>query len=295
MTYNTEIENAVLGAIILEPHCLRGIQPLLKEALFYEQKNQAVYRAIMAINARGESIDMLTVCSELKTVGMLEFVGGAYYVSSLTTRMASAANIQTHVYKLNEWLLLRELIRVSNHMLIRVHEPNADCFDVIEEASNELRSMLQFVSNNTKHVGDVFNSVVDDIQKSMDSPAVSGVPSGLTKLDQHTGGWQDGTLVVLAARPGMGKAQPHFAKVLTPSGFVTMGEIQPGDQIINSNGGVSYVTGKFPQGSKPIFKVSFSDETHTTMKKELKQVTNNDSLSFNLLERGGFALRLSTN
>lgn len=205
MTHNIEIENAVLGAIILEPHCLRGIQPLLKEELFYEEKNQAVYRAIMAISARGESIDMLTVCSELKTVRMLEFVGGAYYVSSLTTRMASAANIQTHVYKLNEWLLIRELVKLSDKINRRANEPNADCFELIEEASNELRSMLQFVANNTKHVGDVFNSVVDDIQKSMESPAIAGVPSGLTKLDQHTGGWQDGTLIVLAARPGMGK------------------------------------------------------------------------------------------
>lgn len=205
MTHNVEIESAVLGAIILEPHCLRAIQPLLKEELFYEQKNIAVYKAIVALNTRGESIDMLTVCAELKSAKMLEFVGGAFYVSSLTTRMASAANIETHVLKLNEMLLVRELIRLSSHIHKKANEPKVDCFELIEEANNELRSMLQFVSNNTKHVGDVFNSIVDDIQKSMDSPAIAGVPSGLTKLDQHTGGWQDGTLVVLAARPGMGK------------------------------------------------------------------------------------------
>jgi len=205
MTHNIEIENAVLGAIILEPHCLRIIQPMLKEDLFYDNKNQAVYRAIMAIQKRGQSIDILTVCSELKTTRMLDFVGGAYYVSSLTLRMASAANIETHVYKLNEWLLIRELIRLSSYIHKRANEPNVDCFDLIEEAGSELRSMLQYVSNNTKHVGDIFNAIVDDINKSLEAPGIAGVPSGLTKLDQHTGGWQDGTLIVLAARPGMGK------------------------------------------------------------------------------------------
>ena len=213
MKTNIDIENAVLGAILLDQSSLISVQYLLKYELFSDEKNQMIYRAIDTLSKSGQKIDLLTITVELKKTNCLDYVT-AYYVSSLTNRVASSANIVNHAAILNELFMLRELEKIGTLITQESNTHKADCFQIIELANKKIQELTAFVTSNTKHVGEIFNDVITEIKASLESNLPTGIQSGIKKLDEHTGGWQKGTLTILAARPGMGKTATalQFAK-----------------------------------------------------------------------------------
>ena len=202
-----ELESAVIGAMMLEKEAVNAVIEILKPESFYKDVHQKIYFAMQDLFARSEPIDILTVIQALKKTGDLEFVGGAYYISQLTDRVASTANVETHARIIAQKFIQRELIRISNEIIKDAFEESTDVFDLLDKAEH---SLFQVAEGNIKKsyakMSGIVKEALDGIEAAMkNKDGVSGVPSGFTKLDRVTGGWQRSDMIVLAARPGMGK------------------------------------------------------------------------------------------
>jgi replicative DNA helicase len=202
-----ELEEAVLGAMMLEKEALSQVIDILKPESFYKPAHQSVYRAIVELFKNSEPVDILTVVSQLKKAGELEIAGGAFAISQLTNRVASSANIEYHARIVAQKFLQRELIRLSTDTIHRSYEESTDVFDLLDTAT---KNIFELVDANVRKQHDKMSTLVAEAIKQIEiagtqTSGVTGVPSGFTALDRVTSGWQRSDLVVLAARPGMGK------------------------------------------------------------------------------------------
>lgn len=202
-----DLEEAVLGALMLEQNALSATIDVLKPEIFYMEQHKIIYKAIQRLFGRSQPVDILTVTNELKSMGKLEEVGGAYYITQLTNRVASTAHIEYHARVITEKYIQRELIRISSMTIREAFEDTTDVLELLDKAEKDLFSVAE---NNFRREYDSMQSLlkeaIDDIKKAKDHEGqFRGVPSGFTELDRITSGWQKSDLVVLAARPGMGK------------------------------------------------------------------------------------------
>jgi len=202
-----ELEDAVLGALMLESEALTDVVEILKPESFYKLEHQRIFGAILDLFSKSEPIDILTVTSWLKKNGLLELVGGPYYVSKLTDRVASSANAEYHARIIAQKHIQRELIRVSGDIY---HEAFEDTTDVLELLDKAETSLFAVAEGNLRKSYDTMSSLVNQALKVVEEASkkeggVTGVPSGYTDLDRLTGGWQNSDLLIIAARPAMGK------------------------------------------------------------------------------------------
>jgi len=202
-----ELEEAVLGAMLLERDALSTVIDILSKEAFYKEQNGRVFAAMVALFNRSEPVDILTVTQELKRTGELELVGGAYYVSALTNRIASAANIEFHARIVAQKFLQRELIRLSTETIKVAYEDSTDVFELLDETT---KNIFEILDSNVRKQHDkmstlIAKALVEIEVASNQKEGLLGVPSGFTSLDRITGGWQKSDLLILAARPGMGK------------------------------------------------------------------------------------------
>lgn len=202
-----ELESAVLGAMMLEKHAVNAVIEILKPESFYKDVHQKIYESIQDLFARSEPIDILTVTQNLKKHGNLEFVGGAFYISQLTDRVASTANVETHARIVAQKFIQRELIRISNEVIKDAYEESTDVFELLDKAEDGLFKVAEGnIKKSYSKMSGVVKEALDGIEAArQNKDGVSGIPSGFTKLDRLTGGWQRSDMIVLAARPGMGK------------------------------------------------------------------------------------------
>lgn len=202
-----ELEEAVLGALMLEKDALTTVIDLLKPQSFYKDAHQRIFKAILSLFDKSEPIDILTVTQELREQGELEFVGGAYYVSQLTTRVNSAANIEFHARVITEAAIKRDLISISSEVLGRAFEDTTDVFELLDSTEAKLFEVSE--SNIRKNFDDMqslMHKAIKELEaKKSQKEGLTGVPSGFTALDRVTSGWQPSDLIILAARPAMGK------------------------------------------------------------------------------------------
>lgn len=202
-----DFEEAVLGALMLEKNALTAVIDILQPEVFYKQAHQKIFKAIQNLFASTEPIDILTVSNKLKSEGDLDAVGGAYYITQLTNRVASSANIEFHARILLQKHVQRELIRVSSETIKDAFEDSTDVFELLDQAEQQLFDISE---NNFRRESYDMKSLVRDsiaeIEAAKNSEgSLRGIPSGFTDLDRLTAGWQKSDLVVIAARPGMGK------------------------------------------------------------------------------------------
>lgn len=202
-----ELEEAILGAVMLEENAFHEIADLFFPECFYKESHAKICAAILRIYERGEKADILTVTQELKRVGELEAVGGAYYVSSLTNRVASAANIEIHMRLIHQPYIKREAIRSSSHLIKKCYETGSDSLEIIDEWEKELTQLTtQLFVRKAEDPDALYEQVIRDNEMITSlKGSVLGVPSGFRDLDVLTGGWRGSDLIILAARPGMGK------------------------------------------------------------------------------------------
>jgi replicative DNA helicase len=202
-----DIEQVVLGAMMLESRAINDTIDILSEKTFYDVRHQYIFKAIRALFASTNPIDLVTVTSYLQKSGELEFAGGAAYISSLTTRVASAAHVQHHARILAEKFIKRELINVSSKIIRDAYDDTRDVFDLLNDAESDLFSIAE--NNMSKQVGTMSYIVQEAIHEielaSKNTDGVSGIPTGFHDLDKVTSGWQRSDMIVIAARPGMGK------------------------------------------------------------------------------------------
>lgn len=202
-----ELEEAVLGALMIEKDALTAVIDILKPQSFYKDANARIFQAIEQLFTRSEPVDILTVTQELKKTGELEIVGGAYYITQLTNRVASSANAEFHSRIVAQKFIQRELIRISTKTINDAYEDSSDVFDLLDTAESDLFSIVEGnIKKNYDKMSTLIKGAIEKIEHAKNSDDDhSGVPSGLTALDRITGGWQNADLVIIAARPAMGK------------------------------------------------------------------------------------------
>ncbi len=202
-----EMEEAILGAIMLEKGAFDIAIEIIKPQCFYVEAHQRIFSAMQSLADNREPIDLLTVVEELKKKGDLEFVGGPYFVTKLTNSVVSAANIESHCRIVVQKFIQRELIRISSEIIGESYEDSTDVFDLLDLAEGKL---FEITNNHLRRNFDSIESVmVKTIQKIEEmrnrEEDITGVPTGFPSLDKITYGWQPTDLIILAARPSVGK------------------------------------------------------------------------------------------
>ncbi len=202
-----DLEEAVLGAIMLDKGAFDTVVEILKPECFYVEAHQRIFRSMQGLSNKSQPIDILTVAEELRFKEELEMVGGAYYVTKLTNTVVSSANIEAHARIILQKFIQRELIRISGEIIGDAYEDSTDVFDLLDDAESKL---FEITNNHLRKNFDTIDSVlVKTIQRIEDlrhkNEDVTGVPSGFPSLDRVTYGWQSTDLIILAARPAVGK------------------------------------------------------------------------------------------
>jgi replicative DNA helicase len=202
-----DLEEAVLGAIMLEKSAFDTVVEILKPECFYFDAHQKVYKAMQGLAQKSQPIDILTVVEELRSREELEIVGGPYFVTKLTNAVVSAANIEAHSRIILQKFIQRELIRISGEIIGDAYEDSTDVFDLLDDAESKL---FEITNNHLRKNFDSIDTVlVKTIQRIEDlrhkNEDLTGVPTGFASLDQVTYGWQPTDLIILAARPSVGK------------------------------------------------------------------------------------------
>ena len=202
-----DLEEAVLGALMLEKDAVNAAIDILQPKSFYKETHQKIYSAIQHLFGKSEPVDILTVTHELKKRGELDLVGGPYYITQLTNRIASAANIEYHARIISEKYIQRELIRISTEIIHDAYDETTDVFSLLDKAEAELFKVAEGnINKSYESMSDLIRESIKQIEDAKNQESgVIGVASGFTALDRITSGWQPSDLVIIAARPAMGK------------------------------------------------------------------------------------------
>ena len=202
-----DLEEAVLGAIMLEKGAFDIVIEILKAECFYVDSHQRVFKAMQSLANKSQPIDILTVVEELRFKEELDLVGGPYYVTKLTNSVVSSANIEAHSRIVLQKFIQRELIRISGEIIADAYEDSTDVFDLLDQAESKIYEVTSsHLRNNYETIDSVLVKTIQRIEdlrhKNED---ITGVPTGFKNLDRITYGWQPTDLIILAARPSVGK------------------------------------------------------------------------------------------
>lgn len=244
-----DVEEAVLGAMLLEPSCVDQALEELTPDCFYDPKHRMIFQAMSALQTDNASVDIITVSAKLKETGELEAVGGAVVLANLSEKVGSAAHIEYYVKLLKQKAIQRNLIKASYDVLKDSYDESIKVDDLIDKAQSRIYEAVQ--SNLRKEVQDIksiINDAMSDIEKSQKVVGLNGVPSGFKSIDVITQGWQRSDLIILAARPSVGKtafslnlarnaAVDHHMPVAVFS--LEMSNIQLAKRLMTSESGLS--------------------------------------------------------
>ena len=201
-----ELEEAVLGAMMIDKKGVDEVIDILQSEAFYKEAHKHIFEAIFQLFTDSQPIDLLTVSSQLKKNAKLELAGGDYYLIQLTQKISSSAHIEFHSRIILQKYIQRSLIRISNEIIEESYDETTDVFDLLDKAESRLYEVTQ---GNIKRSSETAQSLVIQAKKRIEEIAnkegLSGIATGFEKLDKVTSGWQPSDLVIIAARPGMGK------------------------------------------------------------------------------------------
>jgi replicative DNA helicase len=203
-----DLEEAVLGALMLEKNAIMSIADIVLPDDFYKESHQEIYLAILALFRRSEPIDMRTVMHELRKNGKLELIegNGAYFIAELTSKVSSAANIEYHARLIAEMSIKRQLIQMASQIHHDAYEDTEDVFELMDKSQGVFDGINgRYIRKKTETAKVIFQRTTERIINAMKNGTLVGLPSGYTTLDRKTGGWRQPDLVIVAARPSMGK------------------------------------------------------------------------------------------
>ena len=232
------LEEAVLGALMLDKDSIAIVIDILRSESFYSDAHQFIFKAIIRLFERSQPVDILTVTEELKKSAELEKVGGSFYLVSLTNRVASAANIEYHARIIAQKHIQRELIKVSTTIIRDAYEDTTDVFQLLDDAEQGLFNITQQnLSRSYESMGSLASKALKQLEElATREEGLTGVPTGFTELDRITSGWQSSDLIIMAARPGMGKCLGKGTKVLMYDGSLKKVEdIEVGDLLMGDD------------------------------------------------------------
>ena len=201
-----ELEEAVLGAMLIDKKGVDEVIDLIQPEAFYKTAHQTIFEAIFQLFQDSQPIDLLTVSSELRKKEKLESIGGEFYLVQLSQRVASSAHIEFHARIILQKFIQRSLIKISNEIIESAYKESTDVFDLLDEAESKLYDVTQ---GNIKKSSESAQNLVLEAKKKIEEiskrEGLSGISTGFEKLDKLTSGWQPSDLIIIAARPGMGK------------------------------------------------------------------------------------------
>ena len=201
-----DLEQAVLGAMMIDKKGLDEVIDILTPQVFYRPEHQAIYAVIQKLFNDSEPIDLLTVSNELKSDGKLDRVGGDYYLIQLTQKVSSSAHVEYYARVIQEKYILRRLIEISNQVIEKSYDDTADVFDLLDYSESKLFEITEGgIKRSYSEAKDLVADAIDKIKAQSTKEGMSGLTSGFTEIDKITSGWQESDLIILAARPGMGK------------------------------------------------------------------------------------------
>jgi len=244
-----DVEEAVLGAMLLESSCVDQAMEELTQSCFYDPRNRMIFEAMGKLVAEHVSVDYITVSTKLREMGNLEAVGGTVALANLSEKVAAAAHLEYYLKILKQKTIQRDLIGASYEILKDSFDDTVSVDDLIDKAQSKIYDAIQnSVKREVQDIGSVINSAMADIEKAQDSTGLSGVPSGFVSIDRITMGWQKSDLIILAARPSVGKtafalnlarnaAVDHHMPVAVFS--LEMSAVQLAKRIMTSESGLS--------------------------------------------------------
>ena len=202
-----ELEEAVLGALMIEKDAYSLVSEILRPGSFYEHRHQLIYAAITDLAVNQKPVDILTVKEQLSKRGELEEVGGPFYITQLSSKVASSAHIEYHARIIAQKYLARELITFTSNIQSKAFDETLDVDDLMQEAEGKLFEISQRnMKKDYTQINPIIAEAYEQIQKAAArTDGLSGLESGYTKLDKMTSGWQKSDLIIIAARPAMGK------------------------------------------------------------------------------------------
>lgn len=202
-----DFEEAVLGALMIEKDAYSLVSEILRPESFYDHRHQLIYAAITDLAMNQQPVDILTVKNQLAKKGELEEVGGPFYITELSSKVASSAHIEYHARIIAQKYLARELITFTSQIQSKAFDETLDVDDLMQEAEGKLFEISQRnLKKDYTQINPVINEAYQQIQKAAArTDGLSGLESGFTKLDKMTSGWQKSDLIIIAARPAMGK------------------------------------------------------------------------------------------
>ena len=202
----TDLEEVVLGAMMIDKKGVDDIIDILHADVFYKEAHQFIFEAIHVLFEDGQPIDLLTVSNQLKKSQKLDRAGGEFYLVQLTQKVSSSAHIEFHARIILQKFIQRSLIKISNEIIEDSYDETTDVFDLLDNAEAKLYEVTQ---RNLKRSTETAQNLVIEAKKRIEEIAnregLSGIPSGFSKVDKLTSGWQPSDLIIIAARPGMGK------------------------------------------------------------------------------------------
>ncbi|MEJ2869995.1 replicative DNA helicase [Actinomycetospora sp. OC33-EN08] len=259
-------EQSVLGAVLLSKDAIADVIELLKPDDFYRPAHQTVYECVLDLYGRGEPADAVTVSADLERRGELLRVGGAPYLHTLIASVPTAANASYYAEIVADRAILRRLVEAGTRIVqLGYHGGDgADTDDVVDRAQAAVYEVTdRRVTEDYVALEDVLQPTMDEIDAIASRGGVSfGVPTGFADLDDVTNGLHAGQMIIVAARPGIGKALALDTALATPSGWTTMGEVAVGDELVDAEGRPTRVVAATEvMVGRPCYEVTFSDGT----------------------------------
>ncbi|GAA2355806.1 replicative DNA helicase [Streptomyces cuspidosporus] len=259
-----DAEQSVLGGMLLSKDAIADVVEVLKGNDFYRPAHETVYQAILDLYAKGEPADPITVAAELTKRGEIARVGGASYLHTLVQSVPTAANAEYYAEIVHERAVLRRLVEAGTRITQMGYAADGDVDEIVNNAQAEIYAVTeQRTSEDYLPLGDIMEGALDEIEAiGSRSGQMSGVPTGFTDLDALTNGLHPGQMIVIAARPAMGKALALDTPLPTPTGWTTMGEVRPGDYLLDASGKPTRVVATTDvMTGRPCYEMIFDDGT----------------------------------
>ena len=256
-------EQSVLGGMMLSKDAIADVVEVLRSTDFYRPAHEAVFEAVIDLYGRGEPADAVTVAAELTRRGELGRVGGHAYLHTLVSSVPTAANAGYYAKIVHERAVLRRLVAAGTKIVqLGYAAEGGDVEEIVNQAQAEVYAVSERrQSEDYLPIGEIIEGTIDEIEASSHKgDGLTGVPTGFQDLDRLTNGLHGGQMVVIAARPAVGKALALDTPIPTPSGWTTMGDLEVGDEVLGADGRPTTVTAATEvMVDRPCFEVEFSD------------------------------------
>ncbi len=259
-----EAECALLGSMILDQRVISDVVEIIKGGEdFSKPGHSAIYEALVYLYDHNIPVDIVQVTQRLEDVQQLETLGGVDYLVMLAESVPSATSAPYYAKTVREKAMLRSLIDVAGRTLHTAYTTSDPVEEQLDTAEQAIFSLAE--AKTTGEATDLNTLLQETYQKleNHDGKVISGLATGFMRLDELTSGLQNGEMIIVAARPSMGKAQPLSARVLTRAGWKAMGDLKVGDALASVDGAPSQVVGVYPQGERQVYRMTFADGRFT--------------------------------